>query len=99
MLQDYSSTQNMFIQHHETQNIKEAIFWGYFNYLVDATELQDNIDKIPQLDGASPHWSVNVLDYPDEHLPHRWIGRGADLTNGNTEFLTEHFVISSCGDT
>ncbi|GFY14590.1 hypothetical protein TNCV_4827941 [Trichonephila clavipes] len=58
-------------------------------------QLQDNIDKfILQLVGAQPHWSLNVSDYLDEHLPQlcfeqvmvnnkpltQWSPRSPDLT-------------------
>ncbi|GBO16939.1 hypothetical protein AVEN_122212-1 [Araneus ventricosus] len=33
---------------------------------------------IRQLDGAPPLWPNNVREYPNDHLPHRWIGRAGE---------------------
>ncbi|GFV93816.1 hypothetical protein TNCV_367151 [Trichonephila clavipes] len=52
--------------------------------------LQNGLESfIPQLDGVSLHWSVNVRDYLEEHVPHRRIRRVADtachLSNDHPE--------------
>ncbi|GFU42751.1 hypothetical protein TNCV_3139481 [Trichonephila clavipes] len=44
-------------------------------------QLQDSIGNfILQLNGSPSHWSANLRDYFDEHLPRRWIGQVADIT-------------------
>ncbi|GFV02884.1 transposable element Tc3 transposase [Trichonephila clavipes] len=40
----------------------------------------------PELDGSSLHWSANVRDYLDEHLPRLWIGRDVDKNIALTQW-------------
>ncbi|GFV90431.1 hypothetical protein TNCV_50061 [Trichonephila clavipes] len=52
-------------------------------------QLQDNIDNfVLQLEGTPPHWSANVRNYLNKHLPHQWIGRVTDYNKPLTQWPT-----------
>ncbi|GFX16088.1 hypothetical protein TNCV_4703461 [Trichonephila clavipes] len=68
--------------------LRERIF-GYVYSLWLMPQLQNDIDNcILQLDGVPQHWSVNVRDYLDEHLPHRWNARVMDYNMPLTQCLS-----------
>ncbi|GFX82998.1 uncharacterized protein TNCV_4938681 [Trichonephila clavipes] len=60
-------------------------------------QLQDDIDNfILLLKYAPPHSSVNMQDYLDEDLPHRWIGRAMDYNKPFTQWPPRSPDVTHC---
>ncbi|GFT74213.1 hypothetical protein TNCV_4081341 [Trichonephila clavipes] len=62
------------------QTVTEAFIFLIMSTLWVLPQLQNDIDNfILQLNGAPPHWSVNVRNNLDEHFPQRWIEEVVDF--------------------